>query len=951
MALGVCLLACAATAVPPGVVAAREAQDAAKPVVAAADLSVPCSLPQPSFNSSSENIFNDQQEQYLADALAEAVESDLRVAAPADDDQLTRIGEKLLAVLPPTGLHYRFRVYDSGEINGFSIGGGRVYISRKMIAAVKNEDELAGVLAHEIGHIATHQEAIEFTRRFRVKLGVTEVSDRADIVAKLHRDQSTPYKRGAEVNTEKKDQLAADHVGLYALVRAGYAPGSFTSFMNESMANNGKTGNWLSDVMGSTRESSLRYRTALQLIGELPAGCAGRKPAASEAFLAWQRGVVEERVKLVASGASGDRQVKLDPTLRPDLWHIKFSPDGKLVLAQDDGSITVVDRVARKVLFRFDAPDANAAQFTPDSESIVFDDKNLRVERWSVATGKRTSVKELVVFDGCYQPYLLPDGKALACASVDVDGGMPVVRIRLFDVESGTAFYEKKRFFAPDFNDSRIYTLIRAANGLPDLAVARFEVSQEGRYLLVRSGSQSLGYDLSTRQQIPLTGKVKAVAGKYATFLDRDRLLVSESVGDDGMVKVRVIRFPEGEVEKEFKMVDFGVDSVSKGDYLVTWPLKDIAVGIMDAEGHKLVAQSKLTAIDAWENFVASEDGAGDLLLGEIGKTGGNPALVKLPLGPLPNARTGAFSPDGKFLAVSTQSRAEIWNLETGKQVLLTRPFRSAWMDTSGRMWAQYPKYRDQDPLEMLLPLTGGAAKTIGKYEDESFQYHDMQLQFKPQNAEKSTNRHAMLEVKSMETQAVLWTREYPHETPACWPAEDSRLVLGWDLNSDAAKAELKANAKLQAEKDAIGGNKKGLLIATVNPATGAPLEEVVVPEADLTKGRYDNRRGRVSGEFALIAGEHGNTDIYNLGDGKKVGEFFGWAITTDAGAGLIAAENRDDEVLLLNERTGAEIKRFTLGSRLLLARIVIAKQKELVVLTEDQVVHRFSLDELTATK
>ena len=76
----------------------------------------------------------------------------MRIAPPADDDELTRIGEKLLATLPPTGIHYRFRIYDSGEVNAFSVAGGRVYVSRKLIAAVKNEDELAGVLAHELGH-------------------------------------------------------------------------------------------------------------------------------------------------------------------------------------------------------------------------------------------------------------------------------------------------------------------------------------------------------------------------------------------------------------------------------------------------------------------------------------------------------------------------------------------------------------------------------------------------------------------------------------------------------------------------------------------------------------------------------------------------------------------------------------------------------------------------------
>src|SRR5450631_1272130 len=80
----------------------------------------PCALDTPVIVSNSVNIFNDQQEQDLGDALAEHFESEMRIAPPAGDDQLTRIGEKLLATLPPTNVHYRFRIYESGEINAFS---------------------------------------------------------------------------------------------------------------------------------------------------------------------------------------------------------------------------------------------------------------------------------------------------------------------------------------------------------------------------------------------------------------------------------------------------------------------------------------------------------------------------------------------------------------------------------------------------------------------------------------------------------------------------------------------------------------------------------------------------------------------------------------------------------------------------------------------------------------
>ena len=123
-------------------------------------------------------------------------------------------------------------------------------------------------------------------------------------------------------------------------------------------------------------------------------------------------------------------------------------------------------------------------------------------------------------------------------------------------------------------------------------------------------------------------------------------------------------------------------------------------------------------------------------------------------------------------------------------------------------------------------------------------------------------------------------------------------------------------------------------------------LEQVVLPEADLTGGSNDERRAQVSGEFVLVRGEHGNTEIYRLDTGAKAGEFFGSPVATDAGMNLIAAMNRTDEILLVDERNGKELQRFTLGSPVRLARIVTAGQKTLLVLTADQVVHRLPLPE-----
>jgi hypothetical protein len=195
-----------------------------------------------------------------------------------------------------------------------------------------------------------------------------------------------------------------------------------------------------------------------------------------------------------------------------------------------------------------------------------------------------------------------------------------------------------------------------------------------------------------------------------------------------------------------------------------------------------------------------------------------------------------------------------------------------------------------------------------------------------------------------MDTQTVVWSHDYPHETPACWAAEDDRIVLAWDISNETAKAEIKNYPQLQQQANALKDRKKGLLLETVAPLTGAPLQQVIIPEADQSGGRNDLRRAIISGDVVLARGEHGNTAIYSLATGAKIGEFFGFTVATDANAGVIAAENREEEILIVDERTGKELERFTLGSPVRAARIVNSSEKMLMVLTADQVVHRLPL-------
>ena len=168
------------------------------------------------------NIFTEEQEVDLGDAIAEQIQRDFRVI---DDGEVTghlrRIGERIVKHLPPTKLRFQFFLVDLSEANAFVLPGGRIYVSRKMVAFAQSEDELAAVIAHEIGHLVARQQSVTMTRRLKEALGVTQVTDRRDIFDKYNllvenaARKPEVFRRGD--NHEGKDQIEADQIGLFAL--------------------------------------------------------------------------------------------------------------------------------------------------------------------------------------------------------------------------------------------------------------------------------------------------------------------------------------------------------------------------------------------------------------------------------------------------------------------------------------------------------------------------------------------------------------------------------------------------------------------------------------------------------------------------------------------------------------------------------------------------------------
>jgi predicted Zn-dependent protease len=350
-----------------------------------------CAPPPIAVDSNIYNIFSPEQEMVFGELTYQHMSGDLRFVRDAELEAYVRgIGAKLVKHLPPTGLKFQFFIVDLPDANAFNIPGGYVFVSRKLIGFANDEDELAGVIAHELGHATVRHAASDMSELFKKILNVTRLGDQKDVAEKYNLFLERQRTKRIEERTdhESAQQLQADRIGLFAMIAAGYDPNAFGSFFARLVEE--KTSNRFSEIFGKSKPENKRLREMIRTLDKTPAQCReSRQRTASREFLQWQAAVISYREvnKELLAGLVWKKE--LTPKLRSDISHFAFSPNGKLLLAQDDFAITVIQREPLQVLLQIPATASRNAEFTADGQFVVFGSENLRYEKWSLADKNR----------------------------------------------------------------------------------------------------------------------------------------------------------------------------------------------------------------------------------------------------------------------------------------------------------------------------------------------------------------------------------------------------------------------------------------------------------------------------------------------------------------------------------------------------------------------------------
>jgi len=151
---------------------------------------------------------------------------------PALNEYVNKLGKRLVEALGPQEFDYHFYVVESPVLNAFSVPGGYIFVFTGLIAHANNEDELAGVLGHEIGHANAHHVVRMQTAgagwNVAALLGMLLAAVNPVLAAGAIAAAQT-----AQLKYSRDFEQEADYLGLQTMTQAGYDPHALTSFFKE----------------------------------------------------------------------------------------------------------------------------------------------------------------------------------------------------------------------------------------------------------------------------------------------------------------------------------------------------------------------------------------------------------------------------------------------------------------------------------------------------------------------------------------------------------------------------------------------------------------------------------------------------------------------------------------------------------------------------------------------
>ena len=251
---------------------------------AIAALLVTASLSAQTIIQPRKNSFSPSQDVQLGrQAAAEVRRSLPMLNDPPTDALVEQIGRRLVAAVPArfaqSAFRYSFDVVNLREINAFALPGGPMFLYRGMLQAARTDDEVAGVMAHELSHVILRHGTLQAAKAQKFQIGAIAGQILGSIVGG---QKGAIISQGSQIGLStyflkysREYEREADLLGAQLMARAGYDPRQMANMFRTIQQQGGNSGpEFLSDHPdpGNRYDAIVREARSLRIAGNASTG-------------------------------------------------------------------------------------------------------------------------------------------------------------------------------------------------------------------------------------------------------------------------------------------------------------------------------------------------------------------------------------------------------------------------------------------------------------------------------------------------------------------------------------------------------------------------------------------------------------------------------------------------------------------------------------------------------
>ena len=204
------------------------------------------------------------------EAAAEVDRQAKFIEDPVITEYVNRVGQNIV-LHSDAKVPFTIKVIDSDEVNAFALPGGFFYVNKGLLLAADNEAELAGVMAHEIAHVAARHAVENQTKANLLEYAALGASIfLGGIPGMIYQNTAGIGLLGIFMKFSRSAEEEADKLGVQYMYAAGYDPGAMATMFEKLEAKNKKKPGFISRAFATHPAPPERRAASLALAARFP---------------------------------------------------------------------------------------------------------------------------------------------------------------------------------------------------------------------------------------------------------------------------------------------------------------------------------------------------------------------------------------------------------------------------------------------------------------------------------------------------------------------------------------------------------------------------------------------------------------------------------------------------------------------------------------------------------